>query len=187
MASGAALGQIVTSSCYCYFIFCNFLRVLAAPRCIRLISGGLVIALHKIPPRFPAPCFLCYFFLVVLLYSRRHLCILEGIGSMLLAWAKGRDFQGTSRQALLGGSKHIAGGLLHPSLNSNLHPVLREIRIFLRSITVWCSDMCLSAPSESSIHERYQAKLSHHVPAPQVFRPSHKRSSRKGVASSIYK
>lgn len=104
---------------------------------------------------------------------------------MLLAWAKGRDFQGTSRQALLGGSKHIAGGLLHPSLNSNLRPVLRKIR-FLRSSNVWCSDMCLSAPSHNSIHGRYQAKSSHHVLHPRNFVRLTK-GYPGGFALSIYK
>jgi hypothetical protein len=57
-----------------------FFRVLTiAPRFhIRVISGGLVIALHKIPLRFPAPCFVFWYrFTVVgmIVYWReRTLC-----------------------------------------------------------------------------------------------------------------
>lgn len=36
-------------SCSSYPCSAHFSRVLAAPRRIRVISGGLVIALHKIP------------------------------------------------------------------------------------------------------------------------------------------
>lgn len=106
---------------------------------------------------------------------------------MLLAWAKGRDFQGTSRQALLGGSKHIAGGLLHPSLNSNLHPVLREIRFFYAQVTFGvrtCAYMRLA--KVASMKGTKQSRLTMCC-TPEILSVSQKKAHPGGIALSICK